>query len=292
MNLRQVRDLQAPQSGQKKPRPRSWLKAREAVPGTSTISLASICNSRQVQSSPSWTNGAHNRAIDKAVTPLRMGSYLSAAGYDQALARRLYIWDRDISSALLADIAIVEVALRNALSDQLERVYGPRWFEQDLGFDGPTRSKLSQAWDDLPQGRRTPGHLVARLMFGFWRGLLEPGGYVGRNPQRFRADHDDLWRSGLAKAFPGGKAIAQAEGARFTRSWTLETVLTVGAVRNRAAHHEPFINGFPLPGQQTRLTSQQGHEACLKLARLLDRDLGSWLSSNTTVPTLRSQRPV
>ncbi|WP_049830128.1 hypothetical protein [Arthrobacter sp. RIT-PI-e] len=220
-----------------------------------------------------------------------MGSYLAAAGHDQVLARRLYIWDRDIASAFLTDIAIVEVALRNALNDQLENTYGERWFEQDLGFDGPTRSKLAQAWDDLPQSRRTPGHLVSRLMFGFWRGLLEPGGYVGRNPQRFRADHDDLWRNGLAKAFPGGKAIAQAEGARFTRSWTLETVIIVGAVRNRAAHHEPFINGFPLPGQQTRLTIEQGHQACLKLARLLDRDLGSWLAPNTTLPTLLNQRP-
>ncbi len=240
---------------------------------------------------PPWIDPAHGRALDKAVTPTRMGTYLAAAGHDPALARRLYIWDRDVAAAFLADIAILEVALRNAVVAQLDQLFGVRWFEVDAGFDGPTRSKLQGAWDDLPQGRRTPGHLVARLMFGFWKGLLEPGGYVGRAPQRFRADHEILWVAGLSKAFPGGRTIARAEGAQFTRSWTLETVAVVHAVRNRAAHHEPFVGGFPLPGQQTRLNVQQGHDACIKLARLLDRDLASWMSSDTSLPGLIAARP-
>jgi hypothetical protein len=238
-----------------------------------------------------WTNPAHSRALDKAVTPIRMGSYLAAAGHDAALARRLYVWDRDVAAAFLADIAILEVALRNAVVQQLEGRYGVRWFEVDAGFDGPTRSKLQSAWDDLPQRQRTPGHLVARLMFGFWKGLLEPGGYVGRAPQRFRADHEALWVAGISKAFQGGRAIAAAEGVQFTRNWTLEAISVVHAVRNRAAHHEPFVSGFPLPGQQTRLSVQEGHDGCIKLARLLDRDLASWMASNTALPALLAGRP-
>lgn len=239
-----------------------------------------------------WSNSAHNRALDKAITPVRMSTYMHSAGHDPVFARRLYVWDRDVAVALLADIAILEVALRNALNDQLTSAYGAHWYHLDIGFDGRTRENLARAWNDLPQGRKTPGHLVARLMFGFWRDLLSAGGYVGKEPQRFPTDYESLWRTVFHHAFPGGRAIASADGAHFTRSWTLETVSVVHAVRNRAAHHEPFISGFPLPGQQTRLNAQQGHVACLKLARLLDRDLASWLDSNSSVPRTLAARPL
>lgn len=101
---------------------------------------------------PGWSNGAHQRALQRAITPLRMGSYLHAAAHEVGLATQLYIWDRDVAAALLADVAIVEVALRNALNDQLTTAYGPRWFEVDVGFDGPTRQSLAQAWGPCHRG--------------------------------------------------------------------------------------------------------------------------------------------
>lgn len=58
---------------------------------------------------PSWSNGAHSRALDKAITPIRMSTYMAEAGHDSVLARRLYVWDRDVSAALLADIAILKL---------------------------------------------------------------------------------------------------------------------------------------------------------------------------------------
>ena len=85
--------------------------------------------------------------------------------------------------------------------------------------------------------------------------------------------------------------MARAEGAQFTRSWTLETVTVVHAARNRAAHHEPFVNGFPLPGQRIRLEVQDAHQACLKLAGIIDRDLAGWLRTSTAVPGLLNDRP-
>ncbi|GAA4368689.1 hypothetical protein GCM10023166_15770 [Paeniglutamicibacter cryotolerans] len=72
----------------------------------------------------------------------------------------------------------------------------------------------------------------------------------------------------LLKAFPGVKVLAAALGAHFTRTWSLETVTIVHVVRDRAAHHEPFISGFQLPGQRPRLTAQQAHETSRKLAGL------------------------
>lgn len=238
-----------------------------------------------------WSNGAHNRALDEAITPVRMATYAAAASHDASLARRLYIWDRDVAIAFLADIAIVEVALRNAMAKQLDAGFGRFWYANDIGLDGPSRSKLAEAWSKLGQDRRTSGHLIAGLMFGFWKGLLEPGGYVGREPQRFHMSHENLWNSCLNKAFRGGRTVAAADGERFTRSWTLGVVAMVHAVRNRAAHHEPFVAGFPLPGQRQRLTAEHGHEACLKLAQILDRDLAQWLAATTQLPQVLSARP-
>jgi len=117
-------------------------------------------------------------------------------------------------------------------------------------------------------------------MFGFWRDLLSAGGFVGREPHRFPTDYESLWRTTLHKAFPGGRAIASAEGSHFTRSWTLGTVAVV-----------PFISGFPLPGQQIRLSAQEGHQACSKLEGLLDRDLASWIAGNSAVPQILAARP-
>ncbi|MBB2974827.1 hypothetical protein FHX49_000368 [Microbacterium endophyticum] len=52
------------------------------------------------------------------------------------------------------------------------------------------------------------------------------------------------------------------------------------------------MRGFPLPGQQQqRLTAKQGHEACLRLARMLDRDLATWLERSSNVPMLLESRP-
>jgi len=122
---------------------------------------------------------------------------------------------------------------------------------------------------------------VAKLMFEFWRNLLEAGGDIGDGPRRVRADHERLWRTQLKSAFPGGRLEAASQSAQFTRSWTLGVVMNVHALRNRAAHHEPLVNGFPLPGEQRRLSADQGHQACLQLARLLDRDLAAWLVTNS-----------
>jgi len=238
------------------------------------------------------TTAAQIAALTKAVSQDRLQTYITAAATTGSDALDLYVWDRDISMALLADVAIVEVALRNSMHAALEAATStPEWYLLPLGFDDRSQSALSTAWVRVPAKIRTPGRVVAQLMFGFWSGLLDSGGYRGREPQRFKCDYEQLWRTTLRMAFPGGRWMARAEGGRFSRLWVLETVSVVHATRNRAAHHEPFINGFPLPGQKTRLTPQQAHDACLKLARIIDQDLGSWLQATSAVPAVLARRP-
>lgn len=111
----------------------------------------------------------------------RMGTYLSAAGGDAGRARDLHLWDRDLAVAFLGDLAILEVALRNALSEQLEAKWGEAWYKNSaLPLDDRLMRSLSAAWARIKEPR-TPGKLVAQCMFGFWRGL-KPSLGVARRP--------------------------------------------------------------------------------------------------------------
>lgn len=225
---------------------------------------------------------SQRHALMQAISTDRLTTYHHAATHRGCDVLDLYVWDRDLAAAAIADIAILEVAMRNALSYTLTHLAGrPDWYAVDLGLDNRSTTAITRAWRDLPAAQRTPGRVTAQLMFGFWRNLLEAGGDIGDGPRKTRADYETLWRTGLKNAFPGGRLQARDHGAQFTRTWTLSVIKDVHALRNRAAHHEPLVNGFPLPGEQRRLTATQGHQACLQLARLLDRDLATWLEANS-----------
>lgn len=77
----------------------------------------------------------------------------------------------------------------------------------------------------------------------------------------------------------------------FSRTWVHGICKNVNGLRNRVAHHKPFTNGFPLNGQQHRMTIGDGHEQIRILARMLDRRLASWIEQNSTVPALLRRHP-
>ena len=230
-------------------------------------------------------------ALDRSITPIRMSTYLSEASGDANLARELYLWDRAVSVAFLADLAILEVALRNSMSTQLEAKWGSQWYaDQTLPLDDRSSSALNTAWSRVA-GEKTTGKLIAQCMFGFWRGLLDKGDHTGKAPRRVRCNYEVLWRGVLDKAFPGGREQALADGLRWNREYALAIVSRVNDLRNRVAHHEPLVNGFPLSGQQKRLSAQEAHNDSLRLAAMLDRDLHSLLQVTSTVQSLLANRP-
>jgi hypothetical protein len=234
----------------------------------------------------------HRAALERAISPDRLGTYQYEAvrsGRDELV---LYIWDRDVSAAAMADIAIVEVAMRNSMNDALAKIAGQSdWYARDVGLDNRSLDAVAKAWSEVPALRRTPGRVVAQLMFGFWRNLLEAGGDAGRGPLKRSVDYEQLWRAGLSTAFPGGRAVAASRGERFTRTWTLNVVKNVHALRNRAAHHEPLLNGIPLPGEKRRISIADGHRSILELAELLDRDLAAWLALNGHLASAITSEP-
>lgn len=235
-------------------------------------------------------------ALLRAISADRIAAYRAAAQDDDQSAAELYVWDRNVSMALLADIAILEVALRNAMHTALSNDTTPRWFEH-LSLDHRSTRHFSRATESVRRSGFTdkhhpsyPGRVIARCSLGTWLNLLDRGGQLTGSEKR--ADYEALWRRCLHKAFPGAPAEAKRGAQRASRSWVYSKVLRVNILRNRIAHHEPLVNGFPLPGQGIRLTARQGHDECLSLARILDRDLADWLSADTTVPATIAARPL
>lgn len=125
-------------------------------------------------------------ALRRAISLDRLGTYNQAANATGADVLDLYIWDRDLSAAFLADIAIIEVALRNAMHTALSNSYGEDWYTRpEVGLDDRSEASIAVAWRRLHERRQpqTSGRVVAQLMLGFWVGLLDSGGERGKPPE-------------------------------------------------------------------------------------------------------------
>lgn len=238
--------------------------------------------------------------LDAYISVPRMKTYLAETFEDLGLARDLYLWNRDLSAAFLADIAILEVSMRNAMHTALVNEWGAQWYQDGPALDQRSSDQLSKAWDRIPRTQRenlttnraVAGRLVANCMFGFWTNLLDQGGPTGLKPPRDEANYEQTWQRALRKAFKGARSEAKAApGGKFDRQWVHAQVKEVNDLRNRVAHHESLVKGFPLIGQSERRTAAEGHEACLRVARMLDRNLAAWLANNSQVPRLLSARP-
>ena len=191
----------------------------------------------------------------------------AAAGVDER-ALDLYIWNVAVSAAIWHDVAIVEVALRNAMNEALSSAFSSNWFVSGIDlFDAKSVTDIERAKAAVSHGPRTPqGRVVAELMLGFWVRLLGKG-------DEGHAYDETLWRRCLRDALPG------VGGAR-AKAYPLAQVAHV--LRNRIAHHEHIVFAIGRPGSQTVMTLPAAHGLLLQLAGSIDADLGTWLGSAST----------
>jgi len=165
-------------------------------------------------------------SVTAALSTERLAPYLRAMNGDHVKALELYEWNLVVSSAFFEMLAVLEVVLRNALSERLALRHGSlpgHWYENTL------ETFSAQASRDIVEARRrvalrhhreSSGRVVAELNFGFWKFLLA---------KRYEAT---LWTHCLRHAFPhlGPQSRAIVYGA----------LDELHALRNRIAHHEPI----------------------------------------------------
>jgi Abi-like protein len=206
-------------------------------------------------------------------SPERFAIYLQACNNDQSRALSLYLWNAELSTALLRDLGHLEIALRNRYNQALQQGrQSTRHWLSDLtapmfrrlivrGKDVNARSR-TQATEAIQRagGVGAPaGKIIAELPFGFWCHMTDA------------ARTQALWVPHLRHLFPKGT----------TRADVSKIVTDLNTIRNRAAHQETLLN-FDLAHHYNEL---------LHLAEMLIIELGQLLKSTSNVPQLLADRP-
>ena len=169
-------------------------------------------------------------ALEHALSPERMSTYVDATNGDKNLAIRLYTWNTAASAAFYAPLQGMEISLRNAMHRELSTTFGATWYDNPAcGFDAGTISRIADAKNDLQRSKHPldPPHVVAVLSFGFWVALLGKGGRIGALGSA-KSNYDmTLWRPCLYKAFPH---------VRMRRAQVHAPLDYLRTLRNRIAH--------------------------------------------------------
>jgi hypothetical protein len=116
--------------------------------------------------------------IELALSQPRLARYVDAAGGDRQKGLRLYVWNGQLSQSLHLSLHIVEVIIRNAISNMLERNYGQNWYNDTKfirNINGETDHILKgviKRQSKLMKSSLNNGMIIADLSFGFWCILL------------------------------------------------------------------------------------------------------------------------
>lgn len=214
---------------------------------------------------------ARYSVLDDCLMPARMAPYLRACDGDRERARRLYVWNIEISAAFWGPINGVEVAIRNAVHGVLAEHFDRADWWNTRGLDARAVSTARDEEDKLAARlpKVTADDVVAALSFGFWSSML--GGPKGALEQNL------YWQRCLHRAFPGW--THQPNDARGRKAF-LRRIELLRKFRNRVAHHEP-IHARDL---------RKDHDRILDVAALIHPDLASFLRGHSRVPDVLARR--
>ena len=199
-------------------------------------------------------------AVTAIISSPRISTYESATGGkkpNNLEALDLYAWNADVSGALLIPLHICEVAIRNAVAEAIENVYGDRW-PWSVGFERslPNPRQVYSPKKDLFNTRskeQTTGKVIPELKFAFWQSI-----FTSRHHQRF-------WNPYLEKLFPNMDTTLSIEDRRKLIYSELEQIRRL---RNRIAHHEPIFTRN-LTDDYQKILSLVGYR-CAVTAKWLD----------------------
>lgn len=165
-------------------------------------------------------------ALEAALSPERLTTYMAQAGRDRGAAIDLYLHNTKLSEALYTPLQGIEICVRNAVARRMATAFGPRWYQPGIApVQHPLTEMLAKAMRTIRTTGKpiTEGRIVAELNFGFWVGALGP---------RYE---NALWRPALRHAFPH-----RPRGVERKRIHA--ALNAVRGLRNRVAHHEPVLH--------------------------------------------------
>lgn len=207
-------------------------------------------------------------AFERSVSAERWRTYLRAAGFNQELAHRLYLWNAAVGQSFHFPLQTAEVALRNVVHHALTDLYGNNW-----SAEPNCRNMLQiRQQEDITKAERrhysiyrlppsTP-QIVASLSLGFWVSLLR------------RHYNRPIWATHTAHAFPhlnANQTIVDVGG----------TGSVIQDLRNRIFHQEPLL-GRDLSAD---------YAAVLRLIGWICPEMREWTRRYSSVPRVIRERP-
>lgn len=215
------------------------------------------------------SSAAELRALQDAISPARLHTYLRQTHSNARRALQLYEWNVRASAALVPILQVNEVALRNAVNVALISAFGANWpFNagflrslpaQDQSSFLADRSRLQRR---IGVGKVTVGDVVAAHTYWFWVRML-----AGRYQSR-------VWNKGFALAFPHAPTGVDREVV-YSRAEAIRVL------RNRIAHHEPLLN-IDLPG---------AYQRALSIARWISPIYAEWATERWPLGPELTSRP-
>ena len=197
----------------------------------------------------------NKRFFEKVFSNKRMERYFTLYPHDEGKAIKHYQSNIRLAESFYTSLTVLEVALRNALSRELETMTGRQdWyavFPNTPGLTGLNRY-VTQASKQIV-GRHeqiTPSKIIAELTLGFWVSLLN-------------AEYERLLWKDLRRAFPN---LPKKDRQRKNISAPLNRFR---AFRNRVFHNESIC------WNMQRI--EEIHEELLRLLGWINKDLAVWL---------------
>jgi len=211
-------------------------------------------------------------AVRRALSEERLRTFDCAVTCStQCTPLELYLWNARISAAFLVPLHIGEVVTRNAVSDALTRIHGPRW-PWVQGFEDSLPSPAG-GYDPRRELRRAAARssatatVIPTLSFVFWQKMFT---------HRFDAR---LWSRCMGQVFPGADRGMPLHGIRAEMHRDLEQIRRL---RNRIAHHEPIF-GRALADD---------YAAIERVVKLRCPRTAAWMAGHDRVRPLLRNRPV
>jgi hypothetical protein len=206
-------------------------------------------------------------ALAEIISPLRLGTYLNAAGHDVERALQMYLWNAKIGEAFHIPVQAVEVGLRNRVSDGLAVAFGSEWWRESAFLDTVQAKRI----DDIELVRKrliskrkpiVTGQMIAGLSFGFWVAMLGARYYPS------------IWSRQLRPAFPHLPTGVNLQTLH-------QEVQAIADFRNRIWHHEPIF----------RRDLSTDFARCMKVLNWLCPTKAGWIKQHCRVSKLLREKP-
>lgn len=182
----------------------------------------------------------------------------------------LYLWNTQITKAMLEDIQHFEVLLRSWFDNLLSPHCGAYWFDgvshpSRLSFSKRDKQSVAKAISRAGGLSAPPGKIISELSFDFWWFLL------GNR-------HATTIHGKITKHFSYQHSVADFKAR----------VETVYRQRNRCAHHEPIIKSS-LAQEEAAVDLFLKHLE--EAASWISPSASLWISNNSRVAELYKERP-